>query len=94
MIARKDDPIWTQISRFGTPYPPFDFNSGMETRGIGRREAVALGVIGATEAVQPKPRGFNDDVEAAAPKDERLKEALVESMGGAARMDGDVLRMN
>jgi hypothetical protein len=28
MIARKDSPIWEALSRFGTPYPPFDFNSG------------------------------------------------------------------
>ena len=45
MIARKDDPIWTEISRFGNPYPPFDYNSGMWVKPVSRKEAVALGVI-------------------------------------------------
>ena len=34
MIALKDDPIWVAISRFGVPYPPFDFNSGMAGSGF------------------------------------------------------------
>ena len=29
MIALKTSPIWTALSRFGNPFPPFDFNSGM-----------------------------------------------------------------
>jgi hypothetical protein len=33
MIALKSDPIWTAISAFGTPYPPFDYNSGMWVHG-------------------------------------------------------------
>lgn len=44
MAALKDDPIWTRISRFGTPWPPFDFGSGMATRDIGYDEAVKLGL--------------------------------------------------
>lgn len=53
MIARKDSPIWTAISAFGNPYPPYDYNSGMWTRAIGRSEAIALGVIEAGEKVEP-----------------------------------------
>lgn len=45
MIALKTSSIWRAISRFGTPYPPFDFNSGMGLEAIGRREAERLGVI-------------------------------------------------
>jgi len=45
MIALKSDPVWVAISRFGTPYPPFDFNSGMGVRDISRREALSLGII-------------------------------------------------
>ena len=45
MIALKDDPVWTAISRFGMPYPPFDFNSGMGVEDVSYDEAVALGVI-------------------------------------------------
>lgn len=45
MIARVEDPIWSRISRFGLPYPPFDFNSGMGWQDISFEEAVELGVI-------------------------------------------------
>lgn len=65
MIALKTDPIWSNISRFGHPWPPFDFNSGMGVRDVGRREAIRYGVIAADEPppkVDPEKRpGFNDD---------------------------------
>jgi hypothetical protein len=49
MIALKTDPIWISraLNRFGTPYTPFDFGSGMGLRDISRREAVSLGLIAA-----------------------------------------------
>lgn len=45
MIARKDDPIWVRLSRFGTPFPPFDYNSGMDVRDVDRQDAESLGAI-------------------------------------------------
>lgn len=45
MLAPFDSKIWEKISRFGVPYAPFDFNSGMGTRLISKREALALGVL-------------------------------------------------
>ncbi len=54
MIARKDDSIWEKISAFGNPYPPFDYNSGMWTIGVSRREAIALGVIEPGAVIAPK----------------------------------------
>ncbi len=60
MIARKDDPIWTKpisaggFNRFGNRYPPFDYNSHMETIDVSRRESIRLGVIGSNDA-SPKP---------------------------------------
>ena len=47
MVATKTDPIWLHpvLNRFGTPYPPYDFNSGMGVRDISRRQAIALGII-------------------------------------------------
>lgn len=44
MIALRNDPIWRGISRFGSPVPPFDFNSGMGLEEVNRFEAEALGV--------------------------------------------------
>jgi len=65
MVALKDSPIWTAISRFGRPWPPFDFGSGMGVAEIDRDEAIDLGVI---EADAPAPasqeRSFNDELEA------------------------------
>ena len=66
MIAAKDDPIWKKISRFGLPYAPFDFNSGMGLRDVRRPEAVALGVIPADYRVEPQPRRLTSDLQASA----------------------------
>lgn len=63
MVARKDDPIWTEISAFGLPYPPFDYQSGMGLRDVRRDEAEALGVIKRSTIVQPDKRGFNEEVQ-------------------------------
>ena len=45
MIALKDDPVWTKLSAFGTPYPPFDWGSGMGVRDIDRKTAIDLKLI-------------------------------------------------
>ena len=54
MIARKDSPVWTRISRFGTPWAPFDYNSGMDVEDVDRDEAEALGVIPKHGQVNPQ----------------------------------------
>jgi hypothetical protein len=65
MIALKTDPIWTALNRFGVPYPPFDFNSGMGVRDISRRECLELGLIQPDYAPGSDPVGdFNANVEA------------------------------
>lgn len=58
MVARKDSPIWTEISAFGQPYPPFDFNSGMDVQDVDRETAVELGVIEELAVIQPQQRPF------------------------------------
>lgn len=62
MIALKTAEIWTRISRFGHPWPPFDFGSGMGVAPVGRREAIRYGVISQDDP-PPKPPeipNFND----------------------------------
>lgn len=54
MIARKDDPVWVGINRFGVPWMPADFGSGMDVRDISRDEAISLGVISADDSVDPQ----------------------------------------
>ena len=47
MVALKSSPIWVQLSRFGHPYPPFDFNSGMGTENVSIDECIKMGFKGA-----------------------------------------------
>lgn len=54
MVAFRNDPIWRKISRFGSPTPPFDFNSGMGVENVSAREARALG-ISAPDLPEQKP---------------------------------------
>lgn len=54
MIALKTSPVWSSISRFGKPHPPFDFNSGMGVEEIDVDTAEALG-LGHAAAQQPQP---------------------------------------
>lgn len=77
MIALKSDPIWAAISAFGTPYPPFDYNSGMWVRDIDRGEAIALGLLEPGEAAQPAVESFNASLESSV---KNLAPELVESL--------------
>lgn len=43
MIALKNDPIWTKLSAFHLPFPPFDFGSGMDVERITSDMAEKLG---------------------------------------------------
>ena len=66
MVALKDDPVWTAISRFGHPYPPFDFGSGMGVEDVSFEDALALGLV--KDDYQPPEKSplkaFNDGLEA------------------------------
>ncbi|MCS6244632.1 MAG: hypothetical protein H2172_16240 [Opitutus sp.] len=68
MVALKDDPLWTKISRFGRPWPPFDFGSGMGLEDIARDEAEAMGLLGPDDLVRPPDLDFNHALEASIPK--------------------------
>lgn len=63
MIARKDSPIWVKISRFGNPYPPFDYESGMGIEDVDYDEAVQLGVIQEGDEVRSQVKDFNEGLE-------------------------------
>lgn len=94
MIARKTDPVWVAISRFGTPYPPFDFNSGMGVRDIPRREAVALGAIPADYVAERDPvADFNAAVQAdiSGVQPELLEQILL-LFGDAVEIAGGIMR--
>lgn len=97
MIALKSDRIWERISRFGLPYPPFDFNSGMEVEDVSRDEAEELGLIDRDTQLTPASRDFNTDLQASPQvRDSALREALLQNFSQAgigARFVGGVLRL-
>lgn len=54
-IARKDDPIWFEISEFGRAEPPYRFGSGVGRAAVRRKVCIELGVIEPDEQVGPTP---------------------------------------
>jgi hypothetical protein len=95
MIALKNDPIWSDISAFGQPYPPFDYGSGMWVRDILRPEALALGVIDPDQTVQPSNiQPFNDGFQSSIDGlDSDLQAAVVDSMGDIATFVDGILHL-
>lgn len=94
MIALKNDPIWTRLSRFGLPYPPFDFNSGMDLQDVDRDEAIAFGLIDRDTELLPQDRDFNTDLQASpAVRSSSLVEALQDHFNGRATFVNGVLKL-
>lgn len=90
MVARRDDPVWLNISRFGRPYPPFDFGSGMGIQDIDRDEAIELGVIAPDEIPSGDPAGYNDKLEASARdywNDDPARAMLKDAFGDQIRFE-------
>lgn len=94
MIALKSDSIWTAINRFGNPYPPFDFGSGMGVRDISRREAIELGVIPPDYTPESDPvEDFNGSTQASVAKVEPgLLEQLATLFGDAVTITQGIAR--
>lgn len=93
MIALKSDAVWEAISAFGTPYPPFDFNSGMWVRDIDRLEAIDLGLMSETDSAEPVVEKFNAKLEASVQNIEPdLLKSLKESFGDKVVAEGGRVR--
>ena len=93
MIALKSSPVWEAISAFGTPYPPFDFNSGMWVRDIDRLEAIDLGLMGEADTAEPVVEKFNARLEASARGlQPELLESLRQSFGDQVDISGDAIK--
>ena len=89
MIALKTDPIWTRISAFGTPYPPFDWGSGMGVEDVGRGECLDLGVIDEDTPDQTPPTAdFNSGMQAEVPfENDDQWQFLKRSFGDQVQID-------
>ena len=63
MIALKTSPIWETLSRFGTPYLPFDYNSGMGLQDVKKSYCREIGLLGEDEQPKvPKLPDFNESL--------------------------------
>jgi len=94
MIALKTDPIWTKISAFNRPFPPFDFGSGMGVRDIDRDEAIDLGIMQPDTILTPDIQGLNDNLSLPTSAQSRsaLADAIRNVMGDNISFGGGVLR--
>lgn len=88
-VALKNDPIWMHptFNRFGAPWPPFDYSSGMGLRQVTASKARLLGVLkdgdkGPTPARDPMRQVESVSCEGMAPG---LVNKLVNSFGIRSR---------
>lgn len=90
MVALKSDPVWKKMNRFGVPWAPFDFGSGMGLRDLSRRESEKLGLIQPGEKPVPAMKGLNDDLEASVQNlSPQIREKLNDAFGDQVVIEGD-----
>ena len=89
-IALKTSRIWVRLSRFGNPFPPFDFNSGMGVRDVKKSVCREIGLLGPNEQPKiPEKPDFNGNLSDAVPFDKNGKE-----YANLRRMFGDQIQFN
>lgn len=90
MLARKDSGIWTALSRFGRPHPPFDYNSGMDVEDVERDECIALGLIRTGDRIQAPQKSQGPDLAANVSSiNPELRSALASGLGPDYRIDDE-----
>lgn len=95
MIALKTSPIWAALSRFGNPFPPFDFNSGMGVRDVKKSVCREIGLLGPNEQPKiPDVPDFNGNLAERVPFDGNSKEykRLQDTFGDQITHDGGEIK--
>lgn len=93
MIAVKDSAVWEKLSIFGTPWPPFDFGSGMGLEEVAWDDAVRLGVLPENGHVAPGGQAFTDRLEAStAGLSDEFQNKLKVFFGDQVEFDGGKAR--
>jgi hypothetical protein len=93
MVALKTDPIWEKLSRFGTPWPPFDYGSGMGLEDVDYDEAVALGLITPDTQITPSEAEFTSKLEASVQGlSPEIRDVLREHFGDQVKLADDKIR--
>jgi hypothetical protein len=101
LVALKTSPIWTALSRFGRPWPPFDYGSGMGLEDIDRTEAEDLGLLDKDQgpadrlqslgdAAAAQQQDWNDGLQASVKGiDEEARGWLKNAFGDQISIEGD-----
>lgn len=94
MVALKTSPVWAKLSRFGNPFPPFDFGSGMGLEDVDLVECRKLGLGPEAKAQKPPRVDFNGSLQAELPAlaDSPDAERLRAAFGDQVTFDGNVAR--
>lgn len=62
MVALIESPIWEKLSRFGQPYPPFDFGSKMRVKSVPYDECEQLGLLDSPQqATELEPEEYEPE---------------------------------
>lgn len=94
MVALKTSPVWTGISAFGLPYPPYDYGSGMGVLDVSRDEAERLGLIAPDAELAPQPVPFPAMPHFSMPSldsQAELRRAVLSLIPGAEFRDGSLI---
>lgn len=79
MIAETNSNIWQDISAFGDPYPPFDYNSGMGVKPVSAEDVAKMG-LRIPKRQHPKRLSFNAGLTFSADFDPEIVSALADSL--------------
>jgi hypothetical protein len=93
-VALKTSPIWARFSRFGTPWPPFDFGSTRDLEDVDRAAAEGYGLLepGADVPTLGADPDFNDGLEASAAElGDEGRAWLAEKLGDAVDVTEDTV---
>ena len=96
MVALVNCEIWRQLSRWGDPYPPFDYNSGMDVLPVDRESALALGLVPESNVSQDSGAsgfGMKREIEGEIPsaRKSEIQAWLDAARGKLAEMGGAVV---
>lgn len=90
MVALVNHLGWMKLSRFGTPWPPFDFGSGMGVESVDRSDAISLGIIAPDQRLEPAEKDFNAALEASVEGlSPESRQRLTDAFGDQVQFRGD-----
>jgi len=83
------------LSRFGVPWPPFDFGSTRELEDVDREEAVSGGLMKDDQVIEPSVPDFNSGLEASVKGlSPGMLDVLKTHFGPQISVEGESVRWN